>query len=758
MSKVLDLNNCFPVGRNGVREPLPKQRLFLDTALSEHKAKYIRYSGGVGSGKTLIGCITVLHWAVLHPGDYLIARQFMPELKDTTYKTFLEVCPPELIAEVRVADMVVKVHTAVKGKTSTILFRGLEEPDKLRSLNLSGFYIDEAAQVSEVAFMLLQGRLRGPGLRKGIVTQNPGGHDWAWRWFVKQDHIQNLEVKKLFLNIRAPSLENIHLPDGYIDTMMATWSEERIKREIMGSDDTFEGQIYNEFDRSIHVVKPFRIPDDWTIRIGMDDGYRNHAAWVYGAINPDGDLYIFDEFYEKEWLIEEICQKGKDGRPSAIKKLGNRKVEQARMDTAAKQVKNGISNWQIYLKYLPKHFPMLEAQKSVQTGIERVKSYLKPDSRGKPRLYVFDTCVNLLDEIAQYRWAEHQVGRQGKVNEKEEPVKNNDHACFSSDTLVITSTGNKQIKDIAPGELVLTRLGFLPVLASGITGHQELVEYTLNDGRSLTSTATHPIFNVDGSIELIGAATKPLMEEQWLKQSRLTALHLGKLATTIGQTAQNVAEALNLCTEKFGRPITDLFQKVTTYITKTTTQIITTFPTLSLCPQPNIFQSTLKQTIGFTRNAEKRTWPQLDRLLVNGTPHQLGTSGINNTHLKLLKRCIVPLTWLLSLVTFAQKSMKFIRLLPSAPGSATQIAKQRIVGTSNVYNLTVRYLPEFILANGLVVHNCDALRYLVMTMPEPGASKKDLPAYLKERTMESALYRELQNFKKPKPKDPFGGY
>src|SRR2546430_8857423 len=57
------------------------------------------------------------------------------------------------------------------GRVSNVIFKQLDESDKLRSLNLSGFYIDESSQVSEAAFMLLQGRLRGPGLRKGIRSE-----------------------------------------------------------------------------------------------------------------------------------------------------------------------------------------------------------------------------------------------------------------------------------------------------------------------------------------------------------------------------------------------------------------------------------------------------------------------------------------------------------------------------------------------------------------------------------------------------------
>lgn len=381
----------------------------------------------------MIGCITVLHWAVLHRGDYLVARQFMPELKDTTYRTFKEICPPELIVEDRIADMIIRVKSS-DGGVSSILFRGLEEPDKLRSLNLSGFMIDEAAQVSEAAFMLLQGRLRGKGLRKGIIVQNPGGHNWCWRWFVKQDHINDPKVKSLFLNIQAPSTENRHLPDGYVETMKATWSIERVQREIMGSDDSFEGMVYSDFDRSVHVIQPFRIPDEWTRVIGIDHGYRNPSAWIYGAVDYDGTVYIYDEYYDKEKLIKDICK-------ANIAKIGKTKIEQARIDpsTRARRGTTGLSDLDAYFESLPGGFPLLMANNDKTAGIDRVKTYLKVNPEtNKPRVMLFSTCVNLIDEISKYRYAELTPARQGKINEKEEPMKVDDHACDAFRYLIMT--------------------------------------------------------------------------------------------------------------------------------------------------------------------------------------------------------------------------------------------------------------------------------------------------------------------------------
>lgn len=433
----INVNDLFPQGRDGSRKPLPKQLELIQKTLDPRGPKYTAYISGIGGGKTLSGCITMLLMAVMHPGDYLICRQFSPELKVTTYKTFLEICPPELIVEHKVADMLVKIR-AVNG-TSNIYFRPLEEPDKFRSMNLSGFMIDEANQVSEEAFLLLQGRLRGPGLRKGILVSNPAGHDWAYRWFFKKDHFKNEESKAQYHLIRGSSLENHHLPEDYIPSMMSVWSDDRIQREIMGSFDAFEGQVYSEFRRDVHVIKGFKIPKEWPRYIGIDHGYRNPAAWVWCAVGPDGEVYVYREFYQKEWLIEEIL-KGKktphEYLPGTLSLMrygmeGGEKVVQAVIDpsTKARRGTNGQSDWDEYTRHLPVTFPLYKAQNDVELGIDRVKQYFKVQKNGKPLLYIFESCSNLIEEITQYRYQELKPQQEGKMAEKEAPVKVNDHAC-----------------------------------------------------------------------------------------------------------------------------------------------------------------------------------------------------------------------------------------------------------------------------------------------------------------------------------------
>lgn len=436
----IDLNKCFPVSEKGTQTPLPKQAQFMQSALDPSGSKYVLYCGGIGSGKTVVGCVTVLTMAVLYPGDYLISRQFAPELNITTLKTFLEICPKELIHEYRVADRIIKIKSS-GGKISNIIFRQLEEPDKLRSLNLSGFYIDESSQVSETAFMLLQGRLRGPGLRKGILTTNPNGHDWQYSWFVKQDMFNTEKAKTQFKIIKAPSTENVHLPDGYVSGLMQTWSPERIKREIEGSFDAFEGMVYHEFRRDVHVIQPFVVPKEWTRIIGIDHGYRNPTAWVWGAVDYDENIYIYREFYEREWLIEEIVTGNKKkNKPGVMQLMQKEQISQARMDPSTRAARGtGLSDWDTYMDYLPKDFPLMTANNEKTAGIDRVKSYLKINPKtNKPRLFIFNSCTNLVDEMSKYRYKELTSSQQGKMNEKEEPVKVDDHACDALRYLIMS--------------------------------------------------------------------------------------------------------------------------------------------------------------------------------------------------------------------------------------------------------------------------------------------------------------------------------
>lgn len=751
-TKVINLNDLFPESEPGVeRGPLPKQQQFMESVINNKDHKYVLYAGGVGSGKTAIGCITTITLAVMFPGDYLVCRLFNPELKLTTYRTLLEMCPKDLIVEHRVADQILIIKSA-GGKTSSIIFRGLEDYDKHRSLNLNAAYIDESSQVSEEAFTLLQTRLRGKHVRKIYMTTNPNGHSWLWRYFVKPGTWAP-EVAKNFKCISAPSTENKHLPSGYVDSMLATWTEDRIKREVMGSWDSFSGQVYSEFDRSVHVIKPFKIPSGWTRVMGGDHGYVAPAAFVWGAIDYDGNVYIYREFYEREWLIKEICH-GKDGKPGIVKLSGGEKIDGCYIDpsTRSRRGQEGISDWDHYITYLPKTFPLLTANNDVTAGIDKVKTYLKPGVRtGKPKIYIFDTCHNLLDEITEYHWEELPAGMEGRANAKERPRKYKDHACFVAGTLVETLEGPKPIEQVTTADRVLTSLGFKPVKASGLVGIKPVYDYGV-----FTSTDDHPVLLASGKKLAVKDLT-PLDTFYTLEECKyyLTESYLEKLVITTERMAQSVVRELSLCIEKFGSFITDLFPKVTSYTTRTTTPITTTSPTLNAFLSLNMLP-TMESTraIGSTQNRVRNTLKISDHLQWSGTKALTVDNGIGNMLSKWLRKGRHYLkSGLTALSVISPIWLK--ESLPTNQSSVTKTVKPpRYVGEEKVYNLSVEGVSEY-FANGVLVSNCDAFRYLVMSLPEAPDQAKTPPKYM---TLEGSLQKELEEKRKPPLKDQWNDY
>lgn len=443
----IDLTKLFPVSPiDGSQGPLPKQQEFLDCLLNHPEIRNIAYFGGYGSGKSLILCIANILQGVMYGGEYVIARQYMPELRRTTMRIFHEMLPPELILEKKdaVAETVIK---SVNG-TARFYFVGLDEPEKLDSLSLDGASIDEASQTTEEAFLKLKGRLRGTrGLKKMLLVGNPKGHDYVYKNFINQNHFKEFihpvnkrviteeEQKKEYRLILAPSTENRHLDDNYIQGMLSTYSPERIKRDIYGSFDSFEGQVYSEFDRGSHVIRPFRIPDNWDRHIRIDHGYKNPAAVLFFAISPDGDVYVYRELYVREWLIRQIVNGDKKEKKHGIFNhiQGVRSFKSAKIDpsTKARRGTTGESDFDEYWKQWPEKdkLPLQLAKNAVELGIDRVKQYLKPHPKtNRPSLYFFDTCINLLEEITTYKYPELGPGEVGKKSDKEAPLKVNDHA------------------------------------------------------------------------------------------------------------------------------------------------------------------------------------------------------------------------------------------------------------------------------------------------------------------------------------------
>jgi len=374
---------------------LPKQDDFIFSS-----KKYTGFIGGIGSGKTFAGCAKAVI-EVFDGRDGMIVAPTFPMLRDVTQRTFFEI-----LRESGVAYNFNKTEGVCKTSNCTILFRSAEHPDRLRGPNLSWVYLDEAAQMRPLVWDVVIGRLR-IGEPKAWITTTPAGFNWVYDYFVERSDPN-------YLMIQAKTKENVHLPGDYVEDLGNAYTGEFSKQELDGEFVRFEGLVYSEFYRQTHIIKPFEIPDSWQRYRAVDYGYTNPFVCLWGVVDEDGRLYIYREHYQSQRLIKEHANE--------ITKHDD-KIQWTVADHDAQDNAEmrscGINT--------------VNAKKDVITGIQKVKSRLEVKGDGKPRLYVFNNCRNLIKEFESYQWQESKDNR----GEKEEPMKVNDHAMDALRYLVM---------------------------------------------------------------------------------------------------------------------------------------------------------------------------------------------------------------------------------------------------------------------------------------------------------------------------------
>ena len=203
-------------------------------------------------------------------------------------------------------------------------------------------------------------------------------------------------------------LDNPYISSNKLKRAVAHLSEASQNARLFGMFTSQSGLVYPEFDRAVHVVKPFVIPDHWPRDIAIDFGVRNPFAALWIAHDEDNDcLYVYREYYKTEkttlengrmiialgakdpdlrWIVAD--PESKDGRLLLSRELG------------------------LHTKKAPKHYGVMET-------INLVKDRLMLNAEGVPALMVFQSCKELIKEFRKYKWS--------KTKGKDRPDKQWDH-------------------------------------------------------------------------------------------------------------------------------------------------------------------------------------------------------------------------------------------------------------------------------------------------------------------------------------------
>jgi predicted phage terminase large subunit-like protein len=298
------------------------------------------------------------------------------------------------------------------------------------------------------------------------------------------------------------------------------------------------------------------------------------------------------------------------------------------------------------------------------------------------------------------------------------PKGKNDDVCLIGNTIVKVKGGDKKIKDVKKGDFVLTRYGYKKVLKSWCTGKKKVITRL-----GITGTPSHKIITKYGTKELTNVRVSDTLyiwneKQSCIEEKNTIDILIQKIANhefTFGDMINNILHPLHF-TGKFGLITLERFLLDSWFTTKMRTLLITNRLIWKLCQKMNTQGYMLLNLNAGRPHEYLLIMPE--NLPKSGTEVQKVEPGINYILRNSGKIQKLILKSVYNVVKFI---LLFIKTLVIVKNSIVELSGGK---KTQVYNLQVEGSHEF-LANGVLVHNCDAMAYAVRASFPPRQKEKE---------------------------------
>lgn len=689
-------------------------------------------------GKTVLACIILfIHAIEKERGIYWVVNPTFRQSKQNTWKILIDLIPPEVLAK---KPNETELSFSFKNG-SEIVLKGADNPDSLRGSGLDGLVVDEFASIRNVN-RVWQEVLR-PTLtdKQGwcLFISTPKGKDAFWDLWMKGQRGEDG-----YKSWRFKTEDNPYIPRSEIKEAKEQLNERYFRQEYEASFEDFTGLIYPEFSETKHVFNELPIDAHWE-RVGaIDPAITGTFAALFGAFDENGVCYVFGEYYERDRRVSEVVEiiKGQCDRwlgdPAGRHKTFNR---------------NG-QLYSIFDEFLEYGLQLEPADNDVDSGINRVAEYFKAD-----KIKIHASCKNLIEELLIYHWSEEKETSSGIMKPK--PYKSRDHLCFVKDTMILMADRTlKSIADIKTGEFVMTSNGVQRVIDSRMTGKDiEVLKVKFSNGAELIGTPSHKIYTKRGKVRLDCLSYLDTIET-WIERENLMDKPIVGMENTFSQL-EAVSKAENVCTQQSGNFTMGRFLRECASIILITIQRITSFLTWRAFQDVNMHSITPERILR-TKNTESEQRPistKTDPWQLFGTDlmkEENGTLFIRERFTKTDRRLrenvlsvgyntkqkTVRKASSFALMGANQISDCGLALMTSEENvysaknhsSETNTQRRSFVhvdavnpcGQQDVYNLTVENSHNY-FANGILVSNCDSLKYLIASRSKAISPEKKHP-------------------------------
>ncbi|WP_369878910.1 PBSX family phage terminase large subunit [Bacillus licheniformis] len=316
------------------KEVNPRFRDFL----FDWSQKFYFLVGGYGSSKSYHVALKLILKLLQEKRTALVVREVYDTHRDSTF-SLLE----EIITDLGLDHKIRCVSSPMQIRFpngSKIIFKGMDKPAKLKSINnVSIVWVEECSEVKYDGFKELLGRLRHPTLKLHmILSTNPVSKgNWSYKHFFKDEANQffvldddELYKKKTIIKNNtyyhhSTADDNLFLPESYIEQLEDLKSHDpdlyRIARK--GRFGVNGKLVLPQFEVMEHeeVMKAIRAIDRPILKNGMDFGFVNsYNALVRMAIDhKEKILYIYWQYYKNDTTDDITAEDLKDLKRVLIK-------------------------------------------------------------------------------------------------------------------------------------------------------------------------------------------------------------------------------------------------------------------------------------------------------------------------------------------------------------------------------------------------------------------------------------------------------
>lgn len=380
--------------------PSPQQmKFFLATQ------RRIAYGGARGGGKSWAARRKAVMLALNYPGlNILFLRRTLNQLTENHVRPLL--AELQGIAKYNVSQ---KLFTFANGSRLKMGYCDLDnDVYQYQGQEYDAIFLEEATQFTEfqASYLATCNRTtRADFTPRMYYTCNPGGvgHEWVRRLFIDKRYKEG-EKPEDYVFIPARVTDNKVLMErdpSYLRNLQSL--PEHLRRAYLDGDwDAVEGQYFDDYNRLIHVVEPFEIPEDWKRFRAMDWGYRDPCCVLWVAIAPNRQLFVYDEIYETKVLASDMALRIRA-------RTVNAKIAYtvASPDAWQKRGVDGVSGQTIAETFAKSHVPLMKADNNRVMGWQRIHECLAvdPDTK-KPILQIFPGCRNLLRTLPTLQTSE----------------------------------------------------------------------------------------------------------------------------------------------------------------------------------------------------------------------------------------------------------------------------------------------------------------------------------------------------------------